>query len=111
GGGVPPAAGAGGGGAAGAGAFAGQIGSPLTLKPRGGAGARDTRRADDPAGLDHALGIFGGQGADSIAVEEFVEGHEGFYDTITVGGQVAADFGSDYFPSVLAAMTHRWGWR
>ena len=37
-------------------------------------------------------GVFGGQGVESIAVEEFVEGHEGFYDTIAVDGHVAVDF-------------------
>src|SRR5246127_4786885 len=70
-------------------AFAEQHGYPLILKPRSGAGALDTVRADDAAGLEHALGVFGGQGVDSIAVEEFVEGHEGFYDTIAINGGVA----------------------
>src|SRR5262249_18415259 len=89
-------------------ACAEQVGFPLILKPRSGAGALDTMRADDATSLEHALGAFGGQGAESIAVEEFVEGHEGFYDTITVGGQVAADFASHYFPNVLEAMRTRW---
>src|SRR6516162_8972389 len=89
-------------------AFADQVGYPLILKPRSGAGALDTMRADDAAGLEHALGVFGGQGVQSIAVEEFVEGHEGFYDTITINGQVAADFASHYYPNVLEAMRTRW---
>ena len=89
-------------------AFAEQTGFPVILKPRSGAGALDTMRADDAAGLDHALGVFGGQGAGSIAVEEFVEGHEGFYDTITVDGEVAVDFASHYYPNVLEAMRARW---
>lgn len=89
-------------------AFAEQTGYPLILKPRSGAGALDTVRVDDPAALDQALGVFGGQGVDSIAVEEFVEGHEGFYDTIAIGGQVAMDFVSHYYPNVLEAMRTRW---
>jgi hypothetical protein len=52
--------------------------------------------------------VFGGQGTDSIAVEEFIEGHEGFYDTITVDGRVAVDFVSHYYPNVLEAMRTRW---
>ena len=88
--------------------FAELAGFPLILKPRSGAGASGTVRVDDLAGLDHALGIFGGQGVDSIAVEEFVEGHEGFYDTIAVDGQVALDFVSHYYPNVLEAMRTRW---
>src|SRR5215467_34525 len=89
-------------------AFAERVGYPVILKPRSGAGALDTTRADDPAGLERALGAFGAQGAESIAVEEFVEGHEGFYDTITAGGHVAADFVSHYYPNVLEAMRTRW---
>ena len=106
--GVPTAASAAVGSAAEALAFAEQAGFPLILKPRSGAGAADTMRAENAAGLEHALGIFGAQGVESIAVEEFVEGHEGFYDTITVNGQVALDFVSHYYPNVLEAMRTRW---
>ena len=67
-------------------AFADAVGYPLILKPRSGAGAQDTTRVDNRAELDAALGAFGGQGTDSIAVEEFVEGHEGFYDTLSIDG-------------------------
>jgi carbamoylphosphate synthase large subunit len=106
--GVPTAASAGIGSAAEAHAFAEQVGFPLVLKPRSGAGASGTVRVDDFAGLDHALGVFGGQGVESIAVEEFIEGHEGFYDTIAVDGRVALDFASHYYPNVLEAMRARW---
>jgi len=106
--GVPTAASAAASSAAEVRAFAGQVGFPLILKPRSGAGALDTMRVADDAGLEQALAIFGGQGAESIAVEEFVEGHEGFYDTITAGGQVAMDFVSHYYPNVLDAMRTRW---
>ncbi len=84
------------------------MGYPLIVKPRSGAGASGTVRVDSDAALDSALGVFGGQGVDSIAVEEFIEGHEGFYDTIAVGGRVAVDFASHYFPNVLEAMRTRW---
>jgi carbamoylphosphate synthase large subunit len=106
--GVPTAASAAVGSAAEARAFAGQAGFPLILKPRSGAGAAGTMRADSAADLDHALGVFGGEGVASIAMEEFIEGHEGFYDTITVNGHVALDFASHYYPNVLEAMRTRW---
>jgi formate-dependent phosphoribosylglycinamide formyltransferase (GAR transformylase) len=86
--------------------FAAAVGYPLILKPRSGAGASGTTRVDSDAELEAAL--YGYGDADSIAVEEFVEGHEGFYDTITVGGQVQMDFVSHYFPNVLDAMRTRW---
>src|SRR5207342_1807303 len=88
--------------------FARTVGYPLILKPRSGAGALDTMRVDDDAGLASALSLFGGQHVDSIAVEEFVEGHEGFYDTLSVDGAPALDFVSHYFPNVLEAMRTRW---
>src|SRR3712207_6667028 len=88
--------------------FADAVGYPLVLKPRAGAGALDTTRVDDRGQLEAALGRFGGQAVDSIAVEEFVEGHEGFYDTLAVGGSPAVDFVSHYFPNVLDAMRTRW---
>jgi formate-dependent phosphoribosylglycinamide formyltransferase (GAR transformylase) len=106
--GVPTAASAAVGSAAEARAFAGQVGFPLILKPRSGAGAAGTMRAGSAADLDHALGVFGGEGVESIAMEEFIEGHEGFYDTITVNGRVALDFASHYYPNVLEAMRTRW---
>jgi len=65
-------------------------------------------QVDDPAQLEEALAVFGGTGVRSIAVEEFVEGHEGFYDTLTVNGEVGHDFVSHYFPNVLEAMRTRW---
>ena len=94
--------------AAAAHAFAERVGFPLVVKPRSGAGASGTVRVDSASELDQALGTFGGQGVESVAVEEFVEGHEGFYDTITAGGQVAVDFVSHYYPNVLEAMRTRW---
>ena len=88
--------------------FVNAIGFPIILKPRTGAGALDTTRVDNKGELDIALGRFGGQGVESIAVEEFVEGHEGFYDTVCVNGYVSLDFVSHYYPNVLEAMRARW---
>lgn len=81
---------------------------PVILKPKDGAGAAATYRADDDESLQRALSEIGGSGAQDIAVEEFVEGHEGFYDTLTVGGEVVYEFISHYYPNVLEAMRTRW---
>jgi formate-dependent phosphoribosylglycinamide formyltransferase (GAR transformylase) len=104
--GVPTAASAAVSSAAQAREFAERVGFPLILKPRSGAGASGTVRVEGPDELERALGGFGG--ADSVAVEEFVEGHEGFYDTITVDGEPRLDFVSHYYPNVLEAMRTRW---
>ena len=89
-------------------AFADSVGYPLILKPRSGAGAQDTVRVDDQHELDVALASFAASHTASIAVEEFVEGHEGFYDTISIDGEPALDFVSHYYPNVLEAMRSRW---
>ncbi|MEZ4417775.1 MAG: ATPase [Gemmatimonadota bacterium] len=89
-------------------AFAEEVGFPLILKPRAAAGASGTYRADDAEGLERVLEETGvGRGAD-VAVEEFIDGHEGFYDTITIGGSVAHEFITHYYPNVLEAMRTRW---
>jgi hypothetical protein len=87
-------------------AFAERVGFPLILKPRDGAGASGATRVDSTAELDGALASFGG--ARSIAVEEFIEGHEGFYDTLAIDGNIAHDFITHYYPNVLEAMRTRW---
>lgn len=87
-------------------AFADAVGFPLVLKPRTGAGALDTVKVDTRGELRTALDGMGA--AASIAVEEFVEGHEGFYDTLSVHGEPALEFVSHYFPNVLEAMRTRW---
>src|SRR3954471_6429982 len=88
--------------------FVDAVGFPVILKPRTGAGALDTTRVDNGEQLDAALAMFGGKGVTSIAVEEFVEGHEGFYDTMSVNGDAELDFVSHYYPNVLEAMRTRW---
>ena len=87
--------------------FVAEVGYPVILKPRAGAGAAGTMRADDDASLQRAMVESGVTEGHSIAVEEFVEGHEGFYDTMTVGGEVAYEFISHYYPNVLVAMRTR----
>lgn len=86
--------------------FAAEVGYPVILKPRDGAGASGATRVDTDAELATALGRFGGYG--SIAVEEFIEGHEGFYDTLAIDGRIAHDFATHYYPNVLEAMRTRW---
>lgn len=86
--------------------FAREVGYPLILKPRAGAGAQGTVKVANDSELETALAGFGD--TPSIAVEEFVDGHEGFYDTITVDGRTGHDWITHYYPNVLEAMRHRW---
>lgn len=88
--------------------FAREVGYPLILKPRSAAGASGTIRVDNDEDLAAAMPGLGFQWGQSVAVEEFIEGHEGFYDTISIDGQVAHEFISHYYPNVLEAMRTRW---
>ena len=87
--------------------FAARVGFPLIVKPRDGAGASGTVRVDSVAELEKALAAFG-LPRRSAAVEEYIEGHEGFYDTLTIEGEVAHEFITHYYPNVLEAMRARW---
>ncbi|MCB9464941.1 MAG: ATP-grasp domain-containing protein [Candidatus Eisenbacteria bacterium] len=87
--------------------FVAQVGYPIILKPRGGAGASGTYRVASDGELTHALAEIGLGNGQSIALEEFIEGHEGFYDTLTVNGKVHHDFATHYYPNVLEAMRTR----
>lgn len=88
--------------------FARETGFPVVVKPRAAAGASGAHRADSESELLAVLGQLGvGRGGD-VAVEEFIEGHEAFYDTITIGGGIVHDFITHYYPNVLEAMRKRW---
>ncbi len=89
-------------------AFAKANGYPLILKPLDAAGASGVTRVADDAALEQGIRELGVDRGRTIGVEEFLEGHEGFYDTITIDGRVALDFVTHYYPNVLEAMRTRW---
>lgn len=88
--------------------FGHQVGYPIIIKPRDGAGASKTWKVESEADLAPALWDTGVLNGRSVAVEEFIEGHEGFYDTLTVNGVIVHDFICHYYPNVLEGMRHRW---
>ncbi len=88
-------------------AFAEEHGFPLVLKPRAALGGLGTFRVETVAELLAAAERLGVTGGASAAVEEFVEGHEGFYDTLSVDGEPVQEFVSHYYPNVLAALDDR----
>ena len=88
--------------------FAADVGFPLVVKPAAGAGAAGAERVNSSDELDAAIARSGVDHGAEVAVEEFVDGHEGFYDTIAIDGHVAIDFVTHYYPNVLEAMRTRW---
>jgi hypothetical protein len=88
--------------------FARRVGFPLIVKPRSAAGAAGTWRVDDEGQLQSVIRESGLDRRQPVAIEEFIEGHEGFFDTLAVGGHVVHHFISHYYPNVLEAMRTRW---
>ncbi|MGH7725372.1 MAG: ATP-grasp domain-containing protein [Candidatus Eiseniibacteriota bacterium] len=88
--------------------FAREVGFPLILKPRDAAGASGTYRVSNDPELDQAIQEIGLAQGRSVAIEEFIEGHEGVWDTLSIDGRVAHEFAIHYFPNVLEAMRTRW---
>lgn len=88
--------------------FAADVGYPLIVKPPAGAGAAGTVKVSNDEELTTALSEAGVESGGEAALEEFVEGHEGYLDTITIGGEVRHEFITHYYPNVLEAMRTRW---
>jgi len=88
--------------------FAERVGFPLVVKPRAAAGAQATYRCDDLADFKRVLAEENVDSGAEVAIEEFIEGHEGFWDTLTLNGGVAHEFVCHYYPNVLHAMRTRW---
>jgi len=87
--------------------FVERVGYPLVLKPRSGLGSQATFRVGSKRELERAARALRVDQGASVAAEEFVEGHEGFFDTLAIGGRPRLEFISHYYPTVLAALSDR----
>lgn len=88
--------------------FAAAVGYPLILKPPAGAGASGTYKVGDAKSLKRVIAECGLADGHAVAIEEFIEGHEGYIDTLTINGDVRHEFITHYYPNVLEAMRERW---
>ncbi|MFY9341454.1 MAG: ATPase [Planctomycetota bacterium] len=89
-------------------AFADREGFPVIVKPIAGFGALRTFRCADVGELERAVGTLKPTAAAPIAIEEFVVGHEGFFDTMCDGAGVRHEFAAHYYPGCLEAAQQRW---
>ena len=88
--------------------FAQEAGFPMVLKPPAGMGARSTWRVNS---LDELLRGCAGIGASEhqpILAEEFLQGREFSFETITIGGQPRVESISHYLPSCLEVLENPW---
>lgn len=88
-------------------AFAEREGFPIIIKPRAGFGSLHTHRVESRADLERVLPTLSLGPGRSVAVEEFVEGHEGVYDTIWLDQDSGHDFVGHYYPGCLEATVDR----
>ena len=88
--------------------FAKRVGYPLIIKPPAGAGAAGTWKVRDEPQLEQVLVESGVVDGAEVAIEEFIEGHEGYLDTLAINGEVVHEFITHYYPGVLTAMRERW---
>jgi carbamoylphosphate synthase large subunit len=89
-------------------AFAEQVGFPLIIKPPAGAGASGTWKVRNARELEQVIVESHLADGVEVAIEEFIEGHEGYLDTLTINGEVVHEFITHYYPNVLTAMRERW---
>ena len=83
-----------------------RIGYPLIVKPIAGAGSADTHRVEDREALARAVAAV--RHVEEVSVEEFVDGEEYTYDTISVGGVPAYHNVAWYRPRPLVARSNEW---
>jgi carbamoylphosphate synthase large subunit len=88
--------------------FARREGYPLIIKPPAGAGASGTWKVRNDDELERVIQECGLADGVEVAIEEFIEGHEGYLDTLTIDGEVVHEFITHYYPNVLVAMRERW---
>ncbi|MDA1221380.1 MAG: ATP-grasp domain-containing protein [Planctomycetota bacterium] len=83
-----------------------RIGLPLIIKPVDGAGSADTYRCDTAPELDAAIAAM--RHVPEVNVEEYVDGEEFTFDTISIGGHVAYENVAWYRPKPLVARLNEW---
>ena len=83
-----------------------RIGFPLIVKPIAGAGSADTHRVDDRSALRALLPRL--RHVPVVSVEEFIEGEEYTFDTISADGRILYWNTSWYRPKPLIGRTVEW---
>ena len=87
-------------------AVAERVGFPLIVKPVAGAGSADTYRVDSEGELEQVFPAL--RHVPQVTVEEFIEGEDMTFDTLTVGGMVAHYNICRYWPRALESKMHEW---
>ncbi len=82
------------------------IGFPVILKPIDGAGSADTYRVNSREEMRAVLPLL--RHVPRISIEEFIDGEEYTFDTITINGEIAYYNIAWYRPRPLIARSNEW---
>ena len=88
--------------------FIEQNGLPVVSKPLGGAGAVDTFVINTQEEVIPRLEQMKISPSNPAIIEEFIEGEEGSFDTLTLHGQIKFFSMTTYFPGPMDAMLNPW---
>lgn len=88
--------------------FAGRVGYPLVVKPPAGAGARNTFRVNSRSELEQALRTMPPRREAPVLFEEFIQGEEYSFDSVTLGGRHLFHSISRYAPAPLEVLQNPW---
>jgi biotin carboxylase len=83
-----------------------EIGYPLILKPIAGAGSADTYRVDHPSELGPTLLKM--RGVREASCEEYIDGEEFTFDTVSIDGVPAFENVAAYLPKPIEARSVEW---
>ena len=83
-----------------------EIGFPAILKPIAGAGSADTYSVRTQAELESV--ILAMRNVQEVSCEEYIEGEEFTFDTVSIGGKPAFENICQYLPKPLEARSLEW---
>ncbi|HEX5054800.1 MAG TPA: ATP-grasp domain-containing protein [Planctomycetota bacterium] len=89
-------------------AFAQQVGYPIVAKPPAGAGAKATARCASAGELQAFLAAARPAVGREVLLEEFVQGQEFSFDSVTLHGQHVFHNICSYLPTPLTVMENPW---
>lgn len=88
--------------------FAAEVGYPIVLKPPAGLGSRATLRVGGADEMRAALVQLVVTPSNPVQAEEFIQGEEHTFETVTIGGRPVWSSSSYYLPRPLEVLENPW---